>query len=756
MDSITIQPVASYWIIAVIMAVVAAALWMGPRFRSLTRRQRNILFFLRLGLVLMLLLALLRPALVSSVRQKQTGVLAVMLDFSRSMILPHLATGPRRWDAMQRAIADSAESLQRLRDQDIDVRFFAFGNNLKPLETDGSLPQLPESPPDSESDLGSALYAVIDSVRDQRLIGILMASDGVQNASDPEIELAQASRLLEESQTPLVTVPFGQSVETREFADISVENMADQFSMWVKNDLRVTATVRARGFSNQEIPIQLIVTDPQGNETVADTVRQLFTKQSEAVTVELKYTAEEPGQYRLTVRAEPQPGEVSPRNNELPAFLTVNEGGLRVLYVYGSLGWEQSYLRDSLGGYQDIQLDELHLRLKNRDRWPEDFTDAFSDPRYDVFILHDVDASALYSRGTQERNLQILADAVAGGKGLIMIGGYQSFGPGLYARTPLAQVLPVAMDSTEKQDFDQPLRSDLHIERDMRMVPVRQHYITQLGDPDENAELWSRLPPLDGANRFSGLKDTAGVLLESPAGDPLLVAARVGGRVLAFAGDSTYKWWSHGFEELHKRFWRQVILWLAFKDNLSGDNVRIELPQRRFQPNANIRFVTEARSSTHEPINDARMSGMLVAPDGERTSLAVLAGGQSRIERRLVEQPGIYRIEVSASRDGESLGEAAAEFVVFDNDKETANPAADTDQLNRLSQRTAEWGGRMIAPSDLPAAMAEFADRAPNLEIEIPLQWQMGDTLADALLFVLLFAGLLTVEWWLRKKWGMV
>ncbi len=756
MDNFTIQPVASYWIIAIIMAVVAAALWTGPRFRGLSRFQRNTLFGLRLGLVLLLLVALLRPGLVSSVRQKQTGVLAVLLDFSRSMILPHMATGPSRWEAMKQAFADSADAIAGLQQQDIDVRFFAFGISLKPLETDGALPALPDSPADSETDLGTALYSVIDSVRDQRLIGILMSSDGVQNASDPEVELAQASRLLEESQTPLVTVPFGQSVETREFADISVENMADQFSMWVKNDLRVTATVRARGFANQEIPIQLIVTDPQGNETVADTVRQVFTKQSEAVNVELKYTADQAGQYRLTVRAEPQPGEVSPRNNELPAFLTVNEGGLRVLYVYGSLGWEQSYLRASLGAYQDIQLDELHIRTSERQRWPEDHSDLFGDPRYDVFILHDVDASSLYVRGTQEKNLQLLADAVIGGKGLIMIGGYHSFGPGMYARTPLAQVLPVEMEVSEKQDFEGPLRSDLHIERDMRMVVVRQHFVTQLGDPAENAEIWASLPTLDGANRFGGLKDTAGVLLESPAGDPLLIAARVGGRVLAFAGDSTWKWWTHGYEELHKRFWRQVILWLAFKDNLSGQNVRIDLPQRRFQPNANIRFTAEARSSTNEPISNAQMSGTLVTPDGQRAPLAVLSGGQSRIERKLVEQPGIYRIEITASRDGESLGDAAAEFVVFDNDKETSVPAADIDQLKRLAERTATWGGRLISPADLPAALDEFAELVPNLEIDVPLQWQIGDTLADSLVYVLLFAGLLTIEWWLRKKWGMV
>ena len=755
MSSITIQPVASYWIIGTIMAVVVATLWLGPRFRTLTPVRRRVLLGLRLALVLMLLFALLRPGLVSSVKQQQTGVVAVLVDVSRSMILPHLATGPSRWEALEQAVTASSDAIADLRQRDIDVRFFTLGNRLKPLPS-GARPDFSEGPTDSESDLGTALYSVIDSVRDQRLVAILLASDGVQNAADPEIELAQASRLLEESQTPLITVPLGQSVETREFADISVENMADQFSMWVNNDLRVNATVRARGFANQEIPVQLVVTDPDGNEEVVDTVRQLFTRQSEAINVELNYTADRAGQFRLTVRAEPQPGEISPRNNELPGFLTVNEGGLRVLYVYGSLGWEQSYIRDSLGGYRDIQLDELNISQADRGRWPLDYSSLFSDPRYDVFILHDVDARALHQPGVQERNLQALADSVTRGKGLLMMGGYHSFGPGMYARTPLSLVLPLEMEIAEKQDFDAPIRADLHIERDLRPVVSSKHFITQLGDPDENATIWAALPPLAGANRFSSLKDTAAVLLESTAGDPLLVAARIGGRVLAFAGDSTWKWWTWGFEEQHKRFWRQVILWLAFKDNQSGENVRIDLPQRRFQPNTDIRFGTEVNSASNEPVGDARMSGWLTGPDGTRTSLAVLPGGQSRIDRSLVEQAGIYRIEVEATRNDQPLGEAAAEFVVFDNDKETANPAADIDQLKRLSARTSEWGGQMITAEELPATLEAIADLAPRLEIDIPLQWQLGDTRTDALVYVLLFAGLLSVEWWLRKKWGMV
>lgn len=752
------QPVAQGWIIFLIIAVLAAALVMGPDASKLTAKQRRRLLLIRLALVGLVVLAMLRPGIISTISQRQSAVLGVMLDYSRSMKLSHLAVGPNRWEAMNELLEENRDRFQALKDQNIDVRFYSYGNRLKPLNdlSDG-LPDLPEQPSEGESDAGTAIFEVIDSVRDQRLLGLVMMGDGRQNAADPEIELAQAGKLLEDTQTPLFAVPFGQAAQTDQFADIAVENMADQFTCWVKNTLTVSATINARGFANQTIPVQLIVIDSEGNEEVVDTVRKEFTQKSETAAVELTYAPEKAGQYQLIVRAEPQDGEISPRNNELPGFLTVNEGGLKVLYIYGSLNWEVSFLIRSLGAYKDIQLDQLHMDRRDESRWPLDKTALFEDDSYDVFILHNVDSRALYRRGTGESNLQALADAVIERrKGLIMIGGYQSFGPGLYRLTPLADVLPIMMEFDEKQDFEEPIRDELHNSSEIKAVPRSGHFITQLGDPDENDEIWNALPALVGANRFVGLKDTAGVILEGAGGEELLVGFRNGGRVLAMAADTTYLWWTHGFSEAHKRFWRQVVLWLAFKDSMSGDNVRIDLPQRRFKPNIPIRFAAEAQTESGKPIGDAQFEGVLVSPDGEENSITVISGGQSQINRQQLEQPGIYTIQVSAARNGEAIGAAEAQFVVFDNDKEQANPAADPDQLNRLAERTADYGGRLVDAEGLPAVLDELAERSPKMNIDVPTKWQLGDTFWDALTFVLLFAGLLSYEWWLRKKWGLV
>ena len=62
----------------------------------------------------------------------------------------------------------------------------------------------------------------------------------------------------------------------------------------------------------------------------------------------------------------------------------------------------------------------------------------------------------------------------------------------------------------------------------------------------------------------------------------------------------------------------------------------------------------------------------------------------------------------------------------------------------------------MVEPPEFDDLLREFAEYSPKMKIDVPLKWQLGDTPYDALTYVLVFVGLITTEWYLRKKWGMV
>src|SRR5439155_8044379 len=114
-----------------------------------------------------------------------------------------------------------------------------------------------------------------------------------------------------------------------------------------------------------------------------------------------------------------------------------------------------------------------------------------------------------------------------------------------------------------------------------------------LASRDKNAAAWAQLPALEGGNLFRGVKPDGKILAQTDElkPKPLLIMQEYGnGRVLAFAGDSTWHWWMNGFEAQHKRFWRQTVLWLAKKDQSDEASVWITLAPRRYRPGTPVEF----------------------------------------------------------------------------------------------------------------------------------------------------------------------
>lgn len=773
MDSISLLPILSPLLLTLIFVALALLLLLGPNFKTLDRRKKTALIGLRSLAIGLALLACLRPGCVKVTEQNQSAVLMFLLDATRSMELPHVSDDSSRWEEMKAMLQANAGKFRALREEKIDVKFFGFDTTTFAVEEVDGVVSLPEKPTGAETDLGSPLFETGLKSRGQRLIGIVLGSDGMQTATAPEVELSAAIDTLKDLEIPLFSVLFGLPGDSGQLADVAIKNFAQQHVVNVKNNLNATATLVARGYANQDIKVQMYVVDSEGNEQIAgDPVFVRPTQSLEEVNIELTYQPLEPGEFRIKIRALPMPGEKALRNNELDAFLTVNDKGMRILYVNGSLGFEQMSLRRTLATADFIEVD-FQLVVPKKNGPPPGLAQLeklFQDPTYDIFILDDVDARTLSDRNSQSRPLEAIAQAVNDGKGLIMVGGTHSFGAGGYAKTPLADVLPIEMSVGEIQPFEADIRRELHVNRDIKLKPTRNHYLTNLGD--SGLEAWSDLPPLAGANRFESVKNNALVLLESDdeARHPILVSTSVGvgGRVLAFAGDSTRRWnffrlnddpKQRTFSQEYDQFWRQIILWLAYWDSKNDELVSIDLPQRRFSPRPKIRFGLSAKTVSGEAQTDVDFEARLTQPDGGQVTIAVQrTGGEffSEINPDAVAAAGLYRIEVRGTRGDQPIGQSQRDFVVMDRDKEKSNPVADPDKLTRLANETKPFGGRAMVPEDVGPLLDEMIANPPIEKITIPTTWRMGETQYDAGAFVLVFVLVLAAEWFLRKKWQLV
>ena len=767
MDSLTFQPIFSTTMTLVIAAIAALMLFVGPSFKKIEFRQRLTLSLLRLGVLCLAFLAVLRPGCVDKVEQNQAGVLIVSMDISRSMDLPHVEDNSSRWEAVKEVIRANQSRFDQRAEKQIEVKFYQFDSELMQLETENGVVQLPSEPTGSETDIGTPLLEALLGVRDRRLLAMVLLSDGVQNVLDPEIEMVDAVNTLKDMESPLIAVPLGTVGDSGQLADVAITSFAEQMVVNKNSNLNAQATLVARGYANQDVKVNLVISDGATETIVASEVVRPSTAYEE-MNVRLKYRPTEPGEYRISVRAVPMADEVAIRNNSLDGFLTVRDKGMRVLLLAGSLGWEQRALRDSLPAldFVDMQFRPLYTPpAATRDRqWPErSLAEEFSDEtRYDVYILCNVDSRALWNKREKSGPLADLAEAVRNGKGLLMLGGTHSFGAGGYANTPLADLLPVEMKASETQPFDADILKELHINRPIQLVPTRDHFLTRISDSESNKDVWRELPPLVGANRLVPKKSaTVSVFLQSDdeAKYPILISSNVGGRVLAFAGDSTWRWRMNDKRKEFDQFWRQLVLFLAFWDSKNDQNLTIDLAKRRFIPKARIRFGVNVRTATGDFVPGVDFKAILQQPNGAQEKIAIVPNGEGyrcELNRDLLGSSGLHRIVVEATKDGDFVGRGEREFVILDRDKEKANPAANPQQMARLASQTAEYGGVAIQPEQLSALLDEYIANPPIKKIEIPTSWRLGEKMSDAVPFLGVFVLLLAVEWGLRKKWGLV
>ncbi len=746
------------WLVGLFAAALLAVWWWIRPAGPIPPHRQRILRFLRLLAILLAILAMLRPTLVRSTTREHRAGLILMLDRSRSMSLPSKKPSLPRWQA-QREYFDSILPMLEKLEESVDVKVFLYDTRPQAVEAENGHWVLPRTPGPEKTDVGNALQTVLQEDTGQRLLGVVVMGDGNQTVFDGDVDPYAAARELGAAGIPLFTVPWGPTGSTAQTRDLAVEQFPERIHAFVKNELEVRGAVRVRGMANRRIPVELWLTDDQDQtQKVAEVAVE--TREKDAVTaVRIPFMPQKPGQFQLTLKVPPQVGEVVLDNNELTAFLSVREGGLRVLYLEGELRQEQKFIRWSLDASPDIEVDFQWFPAKQKDRWPLSLGSALDADRYDVFLIGDLPAEAIESDDWQR-----LADRIGEGKGLMMMGGYHSFSVGKYAKTPLATVLPVHMHLFTSDKLDSESLRRWHWAGPIPLIPVRDHPVTRLGDRQANAAIWKSLPPLKGANRFAGVKQAPGiqVLLESPAKHPILVAGEYGdGRVLAFAGDTTWQWWRVGKQAVHKRFWRQVVLWLAKRDEDDRSEVWAELSRRRFLPGAEVTLQAGARDSEGEPVRNATIVAEFVRHPGlgdapKRFSLAAVPGEETfRATLPKLVNPGTYRLKVTASANGQELGESQLEFQVIDRDLELASHTADIDFLTRLASFTEEAGGEMLTPDALRELLEKWQADPPAAEEPVLERWTLGESPIDAWVFLILFTSLLTAEWALRRRWGL-
>ncbi len=750
MTSLAVEPVYGSLLLALLAAGLTAAviLWVTPPIDN--PLQRRCLIALRLLASIVLVLALLRPALIRTDNRPADAALIVAVDRSKSMTLP-AGTGDDRWTVQTEVWRKLAQALIGV-DETLDLRLIAYDQNADSIDV--SPTSLEALAPDGElTDLGTAARAAIQAAEGQPIAGVVLIGDGTQTAPQTTGGVGRVAETLNSLGIPLWTVPIGPAGGQSASRDVAIDALDESYQLFAGNEFDVQFQVLARGLVGVDVPINLTWIASDGTSTEVAVRQVAATKSNQTIPLTIPLTAPAAGTYRLRVEAKPQSGELVTTNNVQTAFVDVREGGGRILYLEGALRYEQMLLRRSLRRFPDLDLTFRPILKDSSNRWPIDLNDAFEPSKFDIYVIGDLDAKAL-----GDRQLGELAQAVAAGAALVTLGGFQTYGAGGYATSPLADAMPIEMDPARRRSIDAPTsdRSD-QIPGEVSITLARPHPITDLGGP-ASEQTWQQLPKLLGANRLIGPKVAPGVevLLETAEGQPLLVVGQYGqGRTAALAFDSSWRWWRGGQSEAHRRFWRQLMLWLLSREE-SGADIVIEIDSRRFSANDPPEF--RARVQSIEQSNgEIDLIAELVDELEAITPIDVIraADGNSIRGRLPKTTAGFYRLRVRPATEPGSLEVAEKAFQSVDQSRELSNPMADPVFLKQLAGMTAAHGGASYSPDEIESLIATIGKRRRAAEAPIVEKLRLGDGPISGWILFTLFVGTLSAEWFLRRRWGL-
>ncbi len=599
------------------------------------------------------------------------------------------------------------------------------------------------------------------------LAGAIVISDGVDNGRLGQGLSAtgldtESLDFLKSMDAPVHTAWVGHPG----LHDVAVARvLADDFA-FVRTAVQIEAVVRvigaegAQDWVGRTLPITL-KRDGAAIRTADITVEAGKTDYR----VAFNFTPERVGKYLYEISTPVLEGEAIRENNARAFLLKVIRDKIRVLQVAGRPSWDERFLRGLLKHDPNVDLISFFIL-----RTPTDLELVASDElslipfpteelfqeqlrSFDVVFLQNFNY-APYGIGGY---LGEIKRYVEEGGGLAMIGGDLSFSLGGYARTPVADVLPVDLGEealAERMIDAAPFRMQLSPEG-------RGHPLTALRlDVKQNEQRWGELPELDGTNVVARARPGATVLGVHPTRKgtdgrplPVLTVGDAGkGRVLAFTADSSWRWGFVGGGRTYQKFWENAIRWMIKDPSLSF--LRIETDQPEYDRGHKVAIDVRALGPDYRPLRAAEVSLSVVrvsssVGDNAKPQPLYTRTGRTDEEGELHVElepppPGGYRITARATLGGRPTEEEEV-FLVRGAGRELEDPEARDDILRKVAEAT---GGTFRGPNESLAGLTFHPPRVVRVNRHRDLElWSRWWVLAIA-------ASCLSLNWALRRRWG--
>ena len=723
-------------------AVAAAAVVALLTYRGVAAadrlRDRLVLVALRVAALAVLLVCLFRPTLILKAAVPQQNFLAVLVDNSRSMAIADRDGQTRSAFVQQQLNGPNAKLLTAL-SQRFVVRFFSFASSAERIQSTADLKF-----DGTATRLSQALDRARDELSGLPLAGLVMISDGA-DTTDAAIDESLAS--LKARSIPVFTVGVGQEQFAR---DIQVTRVETPRAVLKGTALVVDVVLSQTGYGGRTVPLSV-----EDDGRIVNTQEVTLPPDGESATVKVRFTAAEAGARLFRFRVPTQDGEQVTQNNARDALIQVNDRVEKVLYYEGEPRPEYKFLRMAIEADKNLQVVSIARTAENKYYRqgisnPDEVIGGFPKTREELFQYRALILGSVEAASFTPEQLRTIADFVSKrGGSLLMLGGRRAFAEGGWGGTPVGEVLPVVLGSSNPK----------YLATDINVRPTRSGAtfpVTLLANTEEaSARKWDDMPELSTVNPIKEVKPGATVLLtgidKARQEHVVLAHQRYGrGKALAMPVQDVWYWRMAAkvpvTDTTHHMFWRRMIRWLV--DGVP-DQVNVTTAADRVEPGEPIKVTAEVLDQAYAEVNDATVTAHITSPSGKTTDVpidwTVTRDGDYRTSF-VPDEAGIYTVKVGAERAQKPLGTGSMNVRVSAGDAEYFDAAMRAPLLKRIAEET---GGRFFTSTNvasLPEAIS-YSGRGVTVVEEREL-WDMPA------LFMLLIA-LVSAEWGYRRVRGL-
>jgi uncharacterized membrane protein len=721
------------WLLALLIAAAGAGLFWNMRRRHglLTSARSIVIWLAQTALIALVLLMLWHPAISVARLRPQENVVAVLIDHSRSMGIADEGK-PRLQNAEDLLNTQLLPDLSKR----FQVRMYEFGRDAVRVDRARNL-----AADDNATRIGDSLKHIAAEAGTMPLGAIVVLSDGGDNTGGVDRDTIEQLRQL---RIPVHTVGFGPDHFAK---DIEIVDVAAPARALAQSRLSARVAIRQHGYAGATVKLMVRENDHPISEQAI--VLKPDAEQSETVV----FNAGPAGAHSFQIGVAPVAGEQNIQNNAMVRLVNVVPKKMRILYMEGEPRWEYKFIRRALEDDPSIEIVTILRTTQNKiyrqgtidsheleNGFPTKAEELF---KYDGLIIGSVEAN--YFSNEQQAIIRDFADKRGGG--VLFLAGRFALSDGAYAKTPLAEMMPLHLTAEKSWSRDFATATLTDAGRESVICRIEE-------ERDKNIARWQKMPQIANYAVMGSPKPGAVVLMNvAEAGHrptPLLAVQNYGhGRVGVFATAGSWRWkmlQDHA-DRTHSMFWSQLLRWMVTE---TPGPVLASTPHQVLSDDTHVPLRVSVRDKNYDTVSGATVQTTIARPDGGSDVVDLkpdpLEPGMYTGEYT-AEKTGTYVAETTAKQDKTDLGQDALTFRREDGVAENFGAAQNKDLLEKLSSDT---GGNYYTPSNAKKLSGDVAVSEAGITAHDNLDiWDMPIVF---LLVILIRGG----EWLLRRKWGVV